>query len=165
MNLIISIITILPIFLIGFYYYQKDTQKEPKKLLSKLFISGFISGIIVIILSIVGILLFPNIDNNNNFFNMFCYTFIFIATIEELIKFLMIYIISYNNKEFDQAYDIIVYSVFVGIGFAFFETLTYLLINKLNILILLFRSLTAVPSHAAFQTLMGYFLSKSNFAN
>ena len=61
MNIILLIISLLiiviPIYLIGKYFYNKDTIKEPKKLLTKLFISGIFSVIIVIIISMYGILI------------------------------------------------------------------------------------------------------------
>ena len=47
MNLLILFLSILPIYLIGLYYYKKDTIKEPKSLLKKLFFSGILAGIVV----------------------------------------------------------------------------------------------------------------------
>ena len=165
MNIILLIISLLiiviPIYLIGKYFYNKDTIKEPKKLLTKLFISGIFSVIIVIIVSMYGILIFPafaSVEKINNLFVLFIYCFFFVATLEEASKLLMIYSISYNNKEFDQAYDIILYSVFVGLGFAFFENIIYILGSNINIIIAIIRGVTAVPAHVCFQTIMGYHL-------
>ena len=42
MNLLIIFLSILPIYLIGLYYYKKDTIKEPKSLLKKLFFCSFL---------------------------------------------------------------------------------------------------------------------------
>lgn len=164
------IVAILPIYLIGYYFYKKDTIKEPKKLLIKLFLSGIGSCIIVLFLSLFGIILFPNfanVENIHNKFSLLIYCFIFVGTIEEISKFIMIYSISYNNKEFDQAFDIILYSVFVGLGFACFENMIYILGSELNITTALLRGFTAVPAHVCFQTIMGYYLylSKTNNKN
>ena len=158
--LISLIISIIPIILIGYYFYKKDTIKEPKILLSKLLLFGILSAFFVIIISIIGITFFPNltdIEKINNFFILLFYSFIFVAFIEELCKFLMIYKVSYNNKEFDQAYDIILYSVFVGLGFATFENIIYIIGNP-NIETTILRGLTAVPAHVCFQCIMGYYL-------
>lgn len=155
------IVSLLPIFLIGYYLYNKDTIKEPKILLLKLFLSGIASGLIVIFISIFGIVLFPSlikVENIHNIIILLFYCYIFVATTEELTKFFMTYYISYNNKEFDQAYDIILYSVFVGLGFAFFENIIYILGSDMNITTALLRGITAVPAHTCFQTIMGYYL-------
>ena len=92
------------------------------------------------------------------------YSYIFIALIEEIWKFLMIYKVSYNNKEFDQAYDIILYSIYVGLGFATFENIIYVIGNP-NIITSLLRGITAVPAHVCFQTIMGYYLYFSKNKN
>lgn len=163
MNYLIILLTVLPIIFIGFYFYYKDTLKEPKKILQKLFLSGILSGIIVIVVSIIILSIFPSILNiqNANFFKTFLYSFILVALIEELAKFFMIYKISYNHKEFDQAYDILLYSVFVGLGFACFENFLYVGSNDNSIFVAIFRGITAIPAHACFQTFMGYYLSLS----
>ena len=56
----------------------------------------------------------------------FIYVFLFVALIEEGSKFLMTYILGYNNKEFDEVYDMIVDASFVSLGFAFYENLIYI---------------------------------------
>ena len=154
------IISIVPTILIGYLFYKRDTIKEPKRLLNKLFISGIFSGIIVIFISIIGLILFPafsDVTKIDNFFILLLYSYIFIALIEEASKLFMIYKVSYHSHEFDQAYDIVLYSVFVGLGFACFENIIYVLGNQ-NISTALLRSITAVPAHTCFQIIMGYFL-------
>lgn len=155
------LLALLPIILIGYYFYNKDTIKEPKKLLLKLFFSGIGSGLIIIIISIFCMVLFPKytqLEKINNIYILLFYCFIFVALLEEISKFLMIYSISYNNKEFDQAFDIIIYSVFVGLGFACFENIIYILGSDSNITTAILRGITAVPAHTCFQTIMGYYL-------
>lgn len=171
MNLLVLLISfllsIVPVIIIGYNFYKKDTIKEPKKLLSNLFISGILSGLIVVVISIFGLLLFPsltNLDNINNLFILIFYSYIFIALVEESCKLFMIFKISYNNKEFNQAFDIILYSVFVGLGFATFENIIYIVGNP-KIQIAFLRGITAIPSHVCFQTLMGYYLYLSKIKN
>ena len=165
MSFISILISIVPFILIGTYYYQKDTQKEPNNLLQKLFILGILSGLAVVIISLFGLLLFPNIQNieNANVIHLFFYTFLFIAMIEEGCKFLVIYKTSYNIKDFDQWYDIILYSVFVSLGFACFENFLYLFSSNSKLWTVILRSITAIPAHACFQTFMGYHLALSKF--
>ena len=159
--LILSIIiSLIPISLIGYYFYNKDTVKEPKWFLFSLFLSGIFSGIIVMIISLIGIGLIPifrSIPEANSIILLIIYSYIFIALIEELSKLFMIYKISYHAKEFDQTYDIILYSIFVGLGFVCFENIIYIISNP-NIETSILRSLTAVPAHICFQIIMGNFL-------
>lgn len=165
MNYLILFLSFLPIFLIGYYYYHKDTVKEPKSLLKKLFFSGVLAGIVVIVVSLVWLIFFPkllDIDKLNSIELIF-YCFFFVALIEELVKWFMIYKISYNSEYFDQYYDIILYSVFVGLGFACFENVIYVLGSEQALQTAILRSLTAIPGHACFQTMMGYFLGNSKF--
>ena len=161
------VVAIIPVYAIGKYYYNKDTIKEPNKLLKKMFFSGFISGIIVIYISLVFLAIFPSLNDNNslNIIYLLLYCFLFISLIEELSKFIMIYKTGYNNKEFDQAYDIVLYSVLVGLGFACFENFVYILTEELSLITILIRGITAVPAHACFQTFMGYYLYKSKKSN
>ncbi len=164
MKILILLLSILPIILIAIYFYKKDIHKEPIKLLQKLFISGIIAGLLVIVISLIYNYLIPNYQNitSNKYLNMFIYSFIFVSLIEEIFKFIMIYIVSYNNPEYDEFYDIILYSVFVALGFACFENLLYTLPNN-NIYVAITRGLTAIPAHACYQTSMGYYLTLSKF--
>lgn len=164
MNYLIIALSILPIILIAIYYYKKDTLKEPKKLLRKLFFSGMLSGVLVIIISYITILFFPTYASieNANMFKIFIYSFVFVALIEEVCKWLMIYKISYHHRDFDQLYDIILYSVLVGLGFACLENLLYTTSSN-NIWVAVFRGITAIPAHACFQTFMGYYLTLTKF--
>ena len=160
---IANIISLYIIYLFGKHYYRKDTIKEPKKLLRDLFIYGIISALLVIFISSLGVILFPifnDTSNLNSIIILIFYCYIFIATTEELSKFYMIYKNGYQSKEFDQAYDIILYSIFVSLGFAVFENIIYL-IETPSIYLVFYRSLTAVIAHICFQIIMGYFLYKS----
>ena len=151
--------SILPIVIIAKYIYNKDKEKEPKKLLSKLFISGIASCLLTLIITIILEITFPFFKTNSNNLNLLqliIYVFIKIALVEEFSKWIMTYTISYDSKEFDQLYDMIIYSVFVSLGFACFENIIYVLNNGLETAIT--RALLAVPGHACDGIFMGYYL-------
>lgn len=162
MNYLSFIMAIVPIIIIGFYFYKKDDKKEPNYMVVKLFLSGFISAILTIIISLVQLFIFPDFTNyeNLNLVGIFIYSFIFISLVEELSKWLMIHKLAYNHKEFDQIYDIILYSVFVGLGFALLENFIYVFTNDNSLKIAIFRGFTSIPAHASFQVFMGYFLGQ-----
>ena len=151
----------LPVILICLYIYKKDRNKEPMKLLIKLFFLGILSCFLVLVISGVMMKVIPffgkDVDNMN-LFETILYTFIGVALVEEFCKWLFVYKIGYNNKEFDEVYDIIVYSIFVSLGFAFFENILYVL-NTNSIAVGISRALLAVPGHACDAVFMGYYLS------
>ena len=161
MILILLFVSIIPVFLIGLYIYKKDSVKEPKSLLIGLFASGFFATIIVTVLNVLMYLLIPDFyisEDSSNYSGLQLFGLIFfeIALVEEFCKWIMIRLIGYNNKDFDQLYDIIVYSVFVSLGFAAIENLLYVLPQGLSIGI--YRGIFSIPGHAAFGIFMGYFL-------
>ena len=67
----------------------------------------------------------------------------------------MTYLISYKHEEFDELYDIIIYSVFTALGFAAFKNILYVLGTETymeGVQVGVLGSLLAVPGHAS----MGY---------
>lgn len=151
---------IIPVFLILLYIYQKDKNKEPILLLLQLFFLGIIAGFITIHFSnlLTQFISFMNYENRNNFLDIFLYTFITIALVEESFKWLMVYMRGYYTKEFDELYDIIIYSVFVSLGFAFLEN-AYYIIQAGQVKIALIRAIFAIPGHTCDAIFMGYYLS------
>lgn len=168
MIFILLIVSLIPVFLLGLYIYKKDSVKEPKSLLVGLFASGFVAAFITIAISILFMVLFPEFyltDNYSkfNFTTLFILIFSQIALVEEFSKWIMIRNLGYNNRDFDQIYDIIVYSVFVSLGFAAIENIFYVLDGGLFLGI--YRGVFSVPGHAAFGVLMGYFLGLAKLAS
>lgn len=160
MSLII-LVSIIPTLLLALFVYSKDSVKEPKNLLIGLFMSGFLAAAIVILIDILLSIIIPNFfitDDYTNigFYKLFSIIFLEIAFIEELSKWIMIRILGYNSKSFDQLYDIIVYSVFVSLGFATIENIFYLIPSDLSLG--LYRAMFSIPGHACFGVIMGAFL-------
>lgn len=158
---VLIILAILPVILICKYVYKKDREKEPAILLLKLFFLGIISCFLVLIVSNIISYIFPfmNKDTTNmTFLEVFLYSFVCVGLVEECCKWFMVYNVGYHNKEFDEPYDIIVYSIFVALGFAAFENFLYVLPND-SITIGVTRGLLAVPGHACDAIFMGYYLS------
>jgi RsiW-degrading membrane proteinase PrsW (M82 family) len=78
--------------------------------------------------------------------------------VEESVKlyFIRRYII--RRREFDERADGIVYAICVSMGFAFVENLLY---GYRDAGILLARAFSAVPGHALFSGIMGYYIGLS----
>ena len=164
-ELLLFVVSILPVFLIGLYIYKKDKEKEPLRLLVKLFLGGFASCILTLIISMVMNLIpiFAADTSNLNLFELIINVFIGVALVEEFSKWIMAYLISYNEEAFDYLYDAILYCVFVSLGFACFENLLYVAENGLFVGII--RAISAVPGHACDGIFMGYYLGLSKLGS
>ncbi len=164
-NIVLLIISALPVVLIGMYIYNKDREKEPLSMMIKLVIGGIISCFIVLYLTNILSLLIPMIRasvSSQTYTELIIHAFVGVALIEELSKLIMLYNISYNDKNFDETYDMIIYSVFVSLGFALIENLLYVFGKGITIGII--RALISVPAHTCNGVFMGYFLMKAKIS-
>ena len=158
---ILMFLALLPVIIICLYIYSKDKNKEPVKLLIKLFLLGVCSCFVSLALtySIESVIPGAKIATTDmEFFEVLAYAFLVVALVEEISKWIMVYFVGYKNKEFNELYDIIVYSVFVSLGFACFENILYVVPSG-NLLTGILRALVSVPGHACDAIAMGYFLS------
>lgn len=94
--------------------------------------------------------------------NAFANAFLVAALCEEAFKLLAVYILIWKNPNFNERFDGIVYAVFVSLGFALVENILYVFSNGMSTGIA--RAFTAVPAHAMFGIMMGYYLGLSRFS-
>ncbi len=165
MRFIITIIAILPIIIICKYINSKDKNKEPLILLVSCFIAGILSAFLTLFLSDLLCYFFPILKvsmENLDLIHMFLYATLMVGLIEEFSKWIMIRIVGYENYEYDEIYDMIVYAVFVSLGFACLENIIYA-VSEANVVegikVALVRALSAVPAHACNAVFMGYYLT------
>ena len=151
-------IAILPVVLLLAYIYKKDTHKEPGNVLAKIFFFGVLTVIPAIILEIILAPFFPT-ENYKSIAALFISVFIGIALVEETVKWLVIKLIIYKSKHFDETFDGIVYAVFASLGFACIENVLYVLLSGAGTGVI--RAITAVPLHACTGITMGYFIGKA----
>ena len=88
--------------------------------------------------------------------------YFFVALPEEICKFFMLLWYAYRKKEFDEPFDGIVYAVMVGMGFATVENISY--VSQFGLMTGVMRLFLAVPAHASFAIIMGYFMGKARFS-
>ena len=151
------IAAIIPVIALGYYIYKKDFNKEPIGVLMKLFVLGFFAAIPVLIVELLASK-FISTDDVGNFFILFINTFLSIALVEEFFKWLVSYYLGYKSQDFDEIYDIIVYSVFASLGFACIENILYVYSMGLGTAIM--RALLSIPGHTCFGVIMGYYLAR-----
>ncbi len=142
------------------YIYLKDKhEREPLSLLIKSFIFGILAVLVTFMISFPLEMFVP--PDETNLSQQAVHAFILVALVEEFSKFLFVRGILYNNAHFNEPFDGIVYSIMVGMGFATFENIMY--VSQGGVATAVMRMFTAVPAHATFAILMGYFLGKAKF--
>jgi RsiW-degrading membrane proteinase PrsW (M82 family) len=153
-------IALAPGAAIGVYIYWKDKhEREPLGLLVKSFFFGVASTIITLLISWPISRMVPL--DPTSLTQQAVHAFLLVALIEEFSKFIFVRWVLYPNKNFNEPFDGIVYSVTVSLGFAGLENILYVLDGGVETAVL--RMFTAVPAHASFGVLMGYFLGKAKF--
>ena len=143
------------IFIMVTIYNLDENDKEPLWLLAIAFIFGAVN--LHLDIDILDFL-FSLIKSENNFIRI-GEEALSVSVTEELLKFLVVILIIYPNKNFDEPFDGIVYSVFVGMGFATAENLTFVLQGDATLALM--RMLSAIPAHFVFAVIMGYYLGKA----
>ena len=162
MNLLF--LAIAPVTVVILYIYFKDTyEKEPIKILA---ISFFLGATVSIILTFtIGYLassLVP-IADAKSVSQQFIKAFFTVALVEEFSKYIIVRFYAQKNKEFNEPFDGIVYAVMVSMGFAALENILYTFQYGFGVGFT--RAFTAVPAHATFGIIMGYFMGKAKFSN
>ena len=161
MNLIL--LAIAPVIVVILYIYFKDTyEKEPVKILAISFVLGAtVSLLLTFIISTIVSVLIPLTDAKS-IFQQFIKAFILVALVEEFSKYVIVKYYAQKNKEFNEPFDGIVYAVMVSMGFAALENILYTYQYGMEVGIA--RAFTAVPAHATFGVIMGYFMGKAKFS-
>lgn len=157
--LFLILLALAPVFIISLFVYFKDKQnKEPFRLIILALALGMLSIIPAIILELIGNSFFDKMT----MFNTFIYAFFVVSLSEEGVKFFVLRKFFYRKDEFNERFDGIVYSVMISMGFAAVENIMYSLNHGFGTAIM--RIFTAVPAHAGFAIMMGYFVGKAKFA-
>jgi len=146
--------SLAPVFIILFYIYFRDRyDKEPLGLLLKALLLG-----IVVVIPVIFIerLLMNMMPQSNKVAAAFYHAFVVAGSTEELFKFLALYLLVWKSPSFNEKFDGIVYAVFVSLGFAGVENVLYVMDGGMQTALM--RAITAIPAHAIFGIIMGYYL-------
>ncbi|WP_299124470.1 PrsW family glutamic-type intramembrane protease [uncultured Winogradskyella sp.] len=162
MNLLL--LAVAPVFTIIIYiYFQDKYEKEPAGLLIASFLFGAIVSIIIVTILYLFTGHFIPITDKFSVWQQFIQAFVVVALSEEFSKYVIVKYFNQPKKAFNEPYDGIIYAVMVSMGFACTENIMYVLEGGYQTAIL--RAFTAVPAHATFGILMGYFMGKAKFSN
>lgn len=148
-----------PVIIILTYIYVRDKfNREPFWLLFLSLLGGMFSVIPVLVTGAFTDIFIPYTSG----IGTPIYTaFIQAAFVEEMFKYLVVLIIVWRSKHFDERFDGIVYAVFVSMGFALVENVLYVVGDGIYTGVM--RFFTAVPAHAIFGIAMGYYLGLAKF--
>ncbi|WP_397362958.1 PrsW family intramembrane metalloprotease [Olleya sp. R77988] len=161
MNLIA--LALAPVAIIIIYIYYKDKyEKEPKRLLLISFLLGAIVSIIITTILYSFFDLYIPLQDKLSVWEQFKQAFFVVGFSEELSKYLIVLLFAQQHKEFNEPFDGIVYAVMVSMGFAATENIMY--VTQSGAATGVVRAFTAIPAHATFGILMGYFMGKAKFA-
>ena len=160
MWLILLILSLAPGLVIMLYIYEKDIH-EPEPI-PQLIISFFYGVLSMLLATGIIYLIYKNFKfNDHSFADMAIKAFLIVALVEEGSKFLFIRGILYPHDDFNEPFDGIIYSVKVGMGFALTENLFYVFNGDAGTALV--RMFTAVPAHAFFAVIMGFFLGEAKW--
>ena len=157
------LLAVAPAMAIIVYIYFKDKyEKEPFKLLAKnFFLGAIVSVILTLLLGTLAGVFMPTPDDKS-IFDMLIKAFVTVALVEEFSKYIIVKNVAQRNKAFNEPFDGIVYAVMVSMGFATIENILYVFQYGMQTGII--RAFTAVPAHATFAILMGYFMGKAKLS-
>ena len=151
---------VLPAIILLRYIYKHDTvEKEPPGLLLTLLFMGVLAALCATVLeAIFQTVLDLLVDPGSPVYTILL-AFLVVAVVEEGTKFWLLKRRTWYHPAFNYRFDGIVYAVFVSLGFAAYENITYVL--RYGLSVALPRALLAVPGHAAFAVVMGAFYGRA----
>jgi RsiW-degrading membrane proteinase PrsW (M82 family) len=154
----------IPALVAMWVFDRMDAQRpEPRSTLRKVALAGAISTLPVIFIELA---LAAPLPMDGSYEAAFYNGFVVAALPEELAKLLCVYWFVWHKPEFDERLDGIVYAARAGLGFALVENVLYLRMfagTEEFAFIWAARAMLAVPGHAIWAGLMGYFAAVRRF--
>ncbi len=161
-GIVIFALALAPTAAVMLYIYLRDrNEREPFGLLFLSFLYGGLSTMVTLLISwpVNALILTKEDEAVDQFLN----AFFKVALVEEFSKFFFVRFVLFYNKNFNEPFDGIVYAVMVSMGFATLENVIY--VYQYGLATGIMRMFTAVPAHATFAIIMGYFIGKAKFTH
>lgn len=161
MDLPLALTGAIPALVAMAYVDRLDAKRpEPRSTLRRVALAGALSTIPCVI---VGALLQLFAPPAGTYERALYESFVVAGGVEELAKVLVVYWFVWHKPEFDERLDGIVYAARAGLGFALVENVLYLAsAEDLSgfLMIYLLRACLAVPGHAIWAGIMGYYAAR-----
>ncbi len=154
MNPILITAAVIPAVILLVQVYKADKlDKEPPAMLVSLVLFGILSTVAAGLIEGIGIrILSLFLQKDSLLYNAVLY-FGIVAFAEEGSKYFLLRRRTWNSLNFNCQFDGVVYAVFVSLGFALWENISY--VAQYGLGTALVRAVTAVPGHACFGVFMG----------
>lgn len=159
-NAVLIAAAVIPAILLMLRVYRSDRlEAESPSMLWRLAKTGIFASLIAMVLEkLSSLLLNAAVPAESALYNIALY-FGIVAFAEEGSKYFMLKRRTWRSPEFDCLFDGVVYSVFVSLGFALWENISYVLTFGFATAVV--RAVTAIPGHACFGVFMGVFYSSA----
>ena len=154
LNPILIAAAVIPAVVLLVKVYKVDhLDKESPRLLWNLVVRGVIATVFAMLTEWIGEFVLSSFVQEQTVLYNFLLYFIVVAVSEEGFKYLLMKQRTWKDPEFNFQFDGVVYAVFVSLGFALWENISYVLMYGFGTALI--RAITAVPGHACFGVFMG----------
>ena len=154
-KLILLAAAVIPALFMMVKVYRSDRlERETPYMLWDLVKAGILSSLIALVSERILSWLLNAFVRDAGLYQVLLY-FVVVACSEEIAKYFMLYRRTWFSQEFNCRYDGVVYAVFVSLGFALWENISYVMHYGLSTALL--RAVTAIPGHTCFGVFMGVF--------
>lgn len=160
MGWILLLAAVAPVaFLMHFIYIRDKYERDPFFSVFMVYIAGFIT----VIPAAIAESLFTWVDKLG-LLGLAISAWGVIALSEETVKYLALRYLAVPLRGFNEVYDGILYGVAVSLGFATVENALYIAVSgEHGMLVAVLRGLLAVPGHALWGVMMGYYVGRAKF--
>lgn len=154
LNPVLIAAAVIPAVVLLLKVYKADhLDKESPRLLWNLVVRGVIATVFAMLTEWIGEFALSSFVQEGTVLYNFLLYFIVVAASEEGFKYLLMKQRTWKDPEFNFQFDGVVYAVFVSLGFALWENISYVLMYGFGTALV--RAVTAVPGHACFGVFMG----------
>lgn len=154
---------VVPSLLILWYFRNRDLHPEPRSVVMRTFWYGVLITVPAALGEHFETRLFALVIHESPLAASLNSAFLCAAFIEELLKFWVLWSYASKTQAFDEPMDGIVYGVTASLGFATLENILYVSQHGMGTAVV--RALLAVPGHAAWGAIMGYYVGQSRFGD
>lgn len=156
-----TIISLAPALVLLIVILIADRRKpEPFSEVILALMGGIVSIVLCLILGTQTQGLAMDVEDPLGVFRSFNESFFGAGLPEELAKLIVLYLLVRRNKYFDEQVDGIVYAALIGLGFAAYENVLYVVGAEDVEGTAAVRAILSVPGHFMFALLMGYWFSR-----
>jgi protease PrsW len=169
----LALLGALPAILAMAYFDRLDAKRpEPRSTLRRVTLAGMVSAVPVVLVGGLLKLLGPEslggpAGASSSYAAALYMSFMIAAFPEEAAKMASVLLFAWRRPEFDERMDGIVYGARAGLGFALVENVAYLLFIPASlseyVAIFVGRAVLAVPGHATWGGIMGYYAARRRF--